>query len=275
MSKKITKAGQDFRDRMSQIKHGQPISLRSIGIEPTYQRILSKPNIKRIKENQKDGIVVEALRPLLVAQRDDDTHWVVDGQHSYAALKQLGVESFFADIFPSPGPAFEAMVFRITNANRKNVTPVQMFNAMFAEGDHQSIAIARILAKFNLLIGSDVKAVRAIQRIYEMDHGAILTDTITCISEGWEGFNDNMKFKEVCLIGCAKLIEKLFTNDMWSTQAKDELVVKMQATNCSPMTVLANYAVNKNRSGWKRPQAAYESFAPIWNHARRVNRLKL
>lgn len=271
--KKISNYGDEFKQQLASIKYGQPTRLDKIEIEPRYQRVFRKNHVDAILSNKSDGIIIEALPPLLVGLRGDGSLWGVDGQHRLAALKRLGVPSYPCDIFQSRGKAHEAQVFRVRNKNRRGISPVEMFRACLAEGDPQSVAINRILKKYGLKVGGQLKAVRAIQNIFEMDNGYILEDTLSIIMDGWAGFPDSDRFKEVSLYGAATTIQALFTVGLWNDTGRSELISKMTAVSNTPRLVLDRYRAQKTTSGWKRPEAAFRAFAEVWNHNRRVNKL--
>ena len=272
--KKIDSYGDEFKKQLADMKFGQKTRVDKIEIEPRYQRVFRKNHADDILKKN-DGIIVEALQPLLVGLRSNGDLMCVDGQHRLAVLKKLGVPSYPCDIFNSRGKAHEAQVFRVCNKNRRGINPCEMFRACLEEGDPQSVAINKILKKYGLKIGGQLKAVRAIQQIYEMDNGYILDDTLSSIMDGWEGFPDSDRFKEVCLYGAAKTIQALFSEGLWNDTGRSELVSKMTAVSNTPRLVLDRYRAQKTTSGWKRPEAALRAFADVWNHNRRVNKLVL
>lgn len=108
----------------------QVISLVSLKVDHAYQREV-KAGHKKIVANFNEN----ALGIPLVAQREDGTLWIVDGQQRVTALRILNFKTVRAEVFASNGPEHEAEVFKLVNINRTKLNPSESFRALLAAQD--------------------------------------------------------------------------------------------------------------------------------------------
>ncbi len=105
------------------------VKLESLQVDPSYQRAVKKGHKKIISHFNE-----EALGVLLVAEREDQGLWLVDGLQRKTALETMGWKEVRAEVFASDGPEHEAEVFRLVNMGRTKLTTSETFKAMLAEG---------------------------------------------------------------------------------------------------------------------------------------------
>jgi len=87
----------------------------------------------------------DSFGAVVVARTDGGRFHCIDGQHRLEAAKRHpNVEFLPAVIVSRAGTAFEAETFVGINANRKNVTPLQLFWAELAAGDPDAKTVAQV-----------------------------------------------------------------------------------------------------------------------------------
>lgn len=129
------------------LQYCQPAQL---AVDPTYQRELdtgSHQLIRRIAANWDWNL----FQPLVVAQREDRSLWVVDGQHRLEAARLRGdVLQLPCVIFQPDAHADEAAVFVELNLARRPLTPLALFKGAIAAGDESAVALDRLLRDVGL-----------------------------------------------------------------------------------------------------------------------------
>jgi hypothetical protein len=116
-----------------------------LAVDRTYQRELdagSHQLIGRIAA----GWDWNLFQPLVVAQRQDRSLWVVDGQHRLEAARLRGDVAHLPCVIFHPGEASdEAAVFVELNQARRPLTPYALYNGALAAGDEQALALDELM----------------------------------------------------------------------------------------------------------------------------------
>lgn len=180
------------------------VELSHLQVDPTYQRPLVRGHKKIATEYDPVAFGIP-----LVAQRDDGTLWIVDGQQRIAALKLRGTHKWVrCEVFASKGPEHEAQVFRTVNKARTALKPLQLFHAMLVAGDEHCWQIKGLVEKQGLTIpkseshgtrddndkkAKEVRAVEVMSRVLSRGKQEALEFVLDVISQAWPGDPQRMK----------------------------------------------------------------------------------
>lgn len=170
------------------------LKVEELQVDPSYQRGLVPKHKKIAAEFDPSAFGVP-----LVGQREDGSLWVVDGQQRIAALGIRQVKTVRCDVFRSKGPEHEAEVFKLVNANRTNLKPLELFKAKLAGHDEEAWEIKRLVEGAGLKIGithhragkpDDWKIIMAVNSLINVlrRHGReCLIKTLYVCRECWPG----------------------------------------------------------------------------------------
>lgn len=115
------------------------ISKTDLRVDPEYQR--DNVNEGRVLDIAKNWSWV-ALNAIAVAEREDGTLWVMDGQHRFlAALKRSDIIKLPCLVFSVGDRKSEAKSFRMLNTNRGPVSTYHKFRAQLIEQEPSALAI--------------------------------------------------------------------------------------------------------------------------------------
>jgi hypothetical protein len=162
-------------DRYNWTQRNEPgalmyVAKTSLRIDPTYQRALNEHRRKRIAQ----AFNWAAFGVLVVAQREDGTMYVIDGQHRLAAvLSRSDVVNVPVVVFPMVGVKDEAIDFLITNKDRKPMRGIESFRAMLVAGDKDAVAVNDLVHACGREIGkakkSDVDCIITLLKLHRLD----------------------------------------------------------------------------------------------------------
>src|SRR5207248_2480636 len=113
------------------------LSVHEIGIDPSYQRVLSQARTNALARSW-DPLIAGAIR---VNRRPDGSYWAVDGQHRLEGSKRAGETEILCDIYSVP-QAREPALFAAWNSLGANAQPRDVFRARLAAGDPKAQVIA-------------------------------------------------------------------------------------------------------------------------------------
>jgi hypothetical protein len=132
--------------------------------------------------------------------------WIINGQHRTAAAQKQGMKKIWARVvdltdIEDPG-AIEADL-RLKTNKRIGDNPNQRFKAQLRAGDPESLHIREILASFDTQINEvptiekGINAVTAVEKVYRVDDGKLLTLTMETLHTTFgeingESFNANL-----------------------------------------------------------------------------------
>lgn len=185
-----------------------------------------------------DHIVAEfdenQVRPLDVVDRGDGTFAVENGQHTLHALIQKGWQSVPCFVRNgSTSIADEAEHFIRGNSNSKPLSQIEMFSAALTAGRPKQVAIAKILRSFDLTVSNagtknSVRAVRAVERIYDMAGPAGVKEVFAVVLNAWTE-DDTGRFSAYVLLG----IDVFLRNH--PTANRDKLISRLKTVE--PITL--------------------------------------
>lgn len=164
--------------------------------ERGYQRPINKPRVDDLTDKFDGG----EARELYVSKRADGSCWILDGQHTWAALINVGITEWPCRVFFNLSIAEEAYRFAQYQSNTRRIPPVVQFNAEVVAGDVTAQALDTILGDFYLRISSSklrhqdgylgVTARSVFQRIYELGGEYLLREVLQLSIDAW-GQNKN------------------------------------------------------------------------------------
>src|SRR6202035_4007340 len=117
------------------------------------------------------------------------------------------------DLRKEDDPAAIEAGFRLKTNVRLGNRPLERFKAQLRANDPESIAIREMLTQFDTEINTvpnndqGINAVVTIEKIYRVDDGALLRDTLTLVQDVWKRVNGEVPASPL-LYGIAWFIEK-------------------------------------------------------------------
>ncbi len=112
-----------------------------IDVDSTYQRDLDELRVQRILE----WFSWSSFGALTVVPKDGGRFNATDGQHRLEAAKRHPDVSMVPCVIPKlSGTVAEATNFVSLNAERKNVTPLQLYWAQLAAEDGEAVTVANV-----------------------------------------------------------------------------------------------------------------------------------
>ncbi|WP_332717380.1 DUF6551 family protein [Pelagibacterium mangrovi] len=117
------------------------IDVSLIDVDPTYQRGLDDNRVTKIL----DWFSWRSFGALTLAKAEDGRYHAIDGQHRLEAAKRHpSVTLVPCTIIEADGTVAEAETFVTVNANRKNVSPLEMYWAELAADDPEALTVAQV-----------------------------------------------------------------------------------------------------------------------------------
>jgi len=130
--------------------------------------------------------------PILVNRRLDGSYWVIDGQHRTGMATEAGEKEILAELLVGLSVTEEAAL-RVARHARKADTALEKFHARVSAGDRAARAIMKIAADHGASIAEDntapvshLRAVKAMERIYEVDRGKRLSKVLRIIKNAYD-----------------------------------------------------------------------------------------
>lgn len=166
------------------------VSVSLLQIDRSYQRTIKRVVVSSIVKcyNQ------DAFGTLLVGRRKDSSMWVIDGQQRLTAAKELGHDCVPCKIIESKGPKHEAMLFRLVNGGRQQVTSNELFRAALEAGDQQSVEIVAAIERCGFALtftaGSnskptDIRQSKPMEIVYEWGGAGLIERVLNVIRSAW------------------------------------------------------------------------------------------
>lgn len=178
--------------------------------EGGYQRPISPSRVQDLVDKFDAG----EARDIYVSERSDGSRWILDGQHTWAALQQVGITHWSCRVFFNLTVAEEANRFAEYQSNTRRIPPVVQFNAEVIGGSPVAKALDRILDSFYLRISSSklrsrdgylpVTSRAVFQKLYELGGENLLREVIQVSIDAWGHRKDS--FRERVLQGLGYLL---------------------------------------------------------------------
>lgn len=177
----------------------EKVPLAKLQVDFTYQRDTSEKLVDEIANNW-DVIASELI---LVSNRGTRPaggdvkggYFIVNGQHRSKAAQKKGLDSIDAriiDLRKEDDPAAIEAGFRLKTNVRLGDRSLERFKAQLRAGDPESLAIQGLLKQFDAEINQQpntdtgINAVVTIEKIFRVDDGALLRDTLTLVKDVWK-----------------------------------------------------------------------------------------
>jgi hypothetical protein len=175
------------------------LSTLSLHCDKRYQRYLNESRARKMSENLDSRL----FGTLLVASRNgDDSLWIIDGQHRWAAAKLCNEPEVACSVFKSDGPEHEARVFIDVNGKRSAIGSIQEYHSALFSGDPEILAIDHMVIEAGFEVDKGywphIAAAKALQTVYRKKKGKesighdILHSVLQAL-EGFESHTDEMK----------------------------------------------------------------------------------
>ncbi|HWJ88529.1 MAG TPA: DUF6551 family protein [Pelagibacterium sp.] len=120
-----------------------------IDVDPAYQRGLDENRVLKIL----DWFSWKSFGALVLAKAGDGRYHAIDGQHRLEAAKRHpSVTLVPCTIIETDGTVAEAETFVAVNANRKNVSPLEMFWAELAANDEDALTVRQVCERAGIRI---------------------------------------------------------------------------------------------------------------------------
>lgn len=163
-----------------------------------YQRPVTPQQVHKLAANFDPNL----LGTLVVAERDDGSFWVIDGQHRIGALKQIGwhEQEVPCVVLKDIDYNDEAALHGWYNENRRQHTPIDLYVSFLEAGHVEEQGIEKILNKHGLHVSTDtqegcVRAVQACRALYTFDPDMldrVLSVTIAAWGKAYDSFNGDV-----------------------------------------------------------------------------------
>ena len=137
------------------------IDKRMLNIDHEYQRSkISKDKIHQLSSQWSWC----GCGCILVAERQDGSFWVFDGQHRVlAAKKRSDITNLPCLVFESYGKTQEAKGFLDANAERKAVSALDKFKAQVMTGDPVAVTVSSVFERLNVSVENNPTSARQLK----------------------------------------------------------------------------------------------------------------
>lgn len=163
----------------------------NLNIDSSYQRNLSPAKVNSIAR----VFDPDAFGRIVVGERSDGTFWVIDGQHRWRAMQQLGWTDQFVPCHLIKGttPEEEAKLFDLFNGNRGMPRISDRFKARLRTNDPDALRIKAITNEvgFDIHFGKGtvpkghIAAVSALVKVHQQGKPGDLYRVLTICREAW------------------------------------------------------------------------------------------
>lgn len=170
------------------------VPLDKIHVDRSYQRDLSMRLVDQIADNW-DEVASELT---LISDRGERPEhgglFIVNGQHRTAAAKKLQRKKIWArliDLSAEEDPAAIEASLRLKTNVRLGDRPLERFKAQIRSGDEESLAIQKLLARFDTeinmvpVVDSGINAISTVEMLFRVDNGGLLGETLQVLKNAY------------------------------------------------------------------------------------------
>ena len=129
---------------------------------------------------------------ILVSERDDGRYACLDGWHRRTACERVEGKHSTLPCLVYVGMTIEEEAAEWVSCNKDRTPPVpaEVFRARLEAGDIRARAIDAIVRRLGLNVSTNrgkgnIRAVRALERVYEMDGGITLERVLSLLRQAW------------------------------------------------------------------------------------------
>lgn len=198
----------------------EAIPINELVTDQDYQRVLSE---KHVKKAVKDFDLYQ-INPVKVSRRDGK-NYVFNGQHTIEIVAEVSGSRetpVWCMVYNDLEYISEANVFANQQKHIKYLTPYEIFNANIEAGNNSQLLIKELVESYDLTISnkakpSSIRAVGALEYIYNHYGYEVLNRTLRLTIETWEG--SSTSFTSGILKGIARVLS------VYDTDVKDDIFV--------------------------------------------------
>lgn len=199
----------------------EAIPINELITDQDYQRLLSENHVKKAVKD----FDIYQVNPIKVSRRDGK-NYVFNGQHTIEIIAEVSGSRdtpVWCMVYSDLNYINEADVFANQQKHIKYLTPYEIFNANIEAGNNDQVLIKELVESYGLIITnnpkeSGIRAVGALEYIYNHYGYEVLNRTIRLVLETWEGSTTSLS--AAILKGVAKVLY------VYDTDIKDELFVE-------------------------------------------------
>lgn len=162
-----------------------------LNVDVSYQRDISNHKVSKISRI----FDPDAFGYLIVGMRTDGTFWVIDGQHRWKAMQEIGWTDQNVPCFVLIGttPEIEARLYDLYNGNRGMPRIAERFKARLRHGDPEAVVIREIVHEvgYHLFFSrgslprGHIGAVNSLIRVHQQGKPGDLFKVLTLCRELW------------------------------------------------------------------------------------------
>jgi Family of unknown function (DUF6551) len=240
----------------------EELPLDAMAVPRTYQRELREYLVRRIiREFDPD------LLGLLVVVRDGEGRlWILDGQHRWLVLVELGYRTALCEVLHDVPLPRQAQIFSGRNSSRITPRPRDAFRADYVAKDRQVVAIVNILHRHGYqppFGSSKASASRfvCVSALREVHGWGLLEAVVALIRDAWPA--DELATQAPVLVGLAALLR------LYPQVTPPELARRLARHSADEVLRLARaqHASSRERRLWVHVIAVV---ADLYNHGRRA-----
>jgi hypothetical protein len=230
--------------------------------EPEYQREFSSAKANELAKT----FDMRASQQILVSRRSDGKMVIIDGRHTCAAAKKIGIKQLSARVIDGLTLQEEAALFRKRNVNRATVRAMDVYRARLVENEPVAMALKAAVEETgfaltkNHMAAMETKAVALCEELYKKSP-AILVDTLRFIASLWR---EDKKNGDHALIGGVSKFIELTQN---KPDLRDEMKRKLQAVSVSGLLQVAHARMTLD--GLHGREAVLGALLDAYNKSRR------
>ncbi len=199
------RAGRPATDQ--QIKRSvRELPLDSLTVPEAYQRRVRDAQVRQIVRE----FDIYQLGLLTVCKDAEDRHWLLDGQHRWLALVELGFETALCEVLHGLSLARQAEIFSGRNQGRVRVGPLDAFHAEYIAEQPDAVGIVKTLERYGYRIALDSRRpspdrIACAGTLREVYAWGVLGQTLGVIRASWPG--DLMAVQAPVLQGIAAFLK--------------------------------------------------------------------
>lgn len=196
------------------------VLLNKVQVDISYQRQVSDDLVDKIAD---DWDIVASELVLISNRGTRDAEgpvkgglFVVNGQHRCKAAVKRGHDRIWArviDLRHVEDPAQVEAGFRLKTNVRMGDRPLERFKAQIRAGDEESLAIVKLLSRFDTevnmvpTIDSGINCISTIEALYRVDDGGLLQEVLEVIRDAY-GYVGGKNVSAALLKGIAWFINR-------------------------------------------------------------------
>lgn len=132
------------------------VNIDNVKTDARYQRLLEPARVKRLVASMQEY----GIWPTHIMVNQEMT--VIDGQHTLAALREMGERTVFVTIVRCKDERSEAEFFSTTNAWSTSLKPLDLWHAKRKRGDETALFVHRLASDKSSLLAGRISQVKGV-----------------------------------------------------------------------------------------------------------------